>query len=109
MTMPTTTATDAAGAPVDEPALAELIAAAVQAVPGVAGLHGGAFGEIATYLPGSQLAGVRLTGDRVQIHLTALAGYPVHDLADAVRGAVRPLTGQPVDVTIEDITVPSTT
>ncbi|MFI5730011.1 hypothetical protein ACIA49_07840 [Kribbella sp. NPDC051587] len=105
MTTPTTAPI---GTPVREPRTAELIAAAVQAVPGVAGLHGGAFGDVATYLPGSQLAGVRITGDRVQIHLTTLIGHPVHTVADAVRGAVRPLTGQPVDVTIEDIALPTT-
>jgi hypothetical protein len=91
------------------PELSELVAAAVLAVPGVAGLHGGAFGEVATYLPGAKIAGVRITDDRIQIHLTAAAGYPVHDLADAVRAAVRPIAGQPVDVTIEDVVLPGPT
>ncbi|MEU4396783.1 hypothetical protein [Kribbella sp. NPDC023855] len=90
-----------------QPDLSELVAAAVLAVPGVAALHGGAFGEVATYLPGAKIAGVRITDDRIQVHLAVAAGYPVHDLADAVRAAVRPLAGQPVDVTIEDVVLPS--
>ncbi|MFD4183444.1 hypothetical protein ACFWPB_20405, partial [Rhodococcus sp. NPDC058514] len=39
---------------------ADLIADAVLAVPGVAGLHGGMFGEVATYLPGRRVLGVAL-------------------------------------------------
>ena len=44
--------------PVERPPdLSETVAAAVLAVPGVAGLHGGAFGDVATYLPGARIAG----------------------------------------------------
>ena len=91
-----------------QPDLSEMVAAAVLAVPGVAGLHGGTFGEVATYLPGAKIAGVRIT-DRIQIHLAAAAGHPVHDLADAVRAALQPITAQPIDVTIEDVVLPSRT
>ncbi|NED70757.1 hypothetical protein G3I15_58540, partial [Streptomyces sp. SID10244] len=34
------------------------VADAVTAVPGVTGLYGGVFGEIATYLPGGRVSGV---------------------------------------------------
>jgi hypothetical protein len=94
--------------PTGAPQLAERIAEAVRLVPGVAGLHGGAFGEVATYLAGRPIVGVRITEYRTEIHLTALVGYPVHDLADAVRTAVRGLTGTPVDITVEDLALTST-
>jgi hypothetical protein len=97
------------GTPPPQPDLSELIAIAVRSVPGVAGLHRGAFGEVATYLPGRQLPGVRVSDGRIQIHLTALNGHPVRDLAAAVRAAVQPLAEQPVDVTVEDIALPSMT
>ncbi|WP_405059580.1 hypothetical protein OG474_43575 [Kribbella sp. NBC_01505] len=92
-----------------EPALAERIASRVGSVPGVAGLHGGTFGDVVTYLPGSRLAGVRITDDRIQVHVVTIAGRPIHPIAAAVRLAVQDLTDRPVDVTIEDIATPSTT
>ncbi|MEV6413640.1 hypothetical protein [Kribbella sp. NPDC051718] len=63
---------------------------------------------MATYLAGRQIAGVRLTEHRAEIHLTVLAGYAVHDLADAVRTSVRQLTSTPVDITVEDLVLTST-
>ena len=48
-----------------ETELADSIAAAVLAVPGVAALHPGMFGEVGTYLPGRRVTGVRITDDEV--------------------------------------------
>ena len=42
--------------------IADRVAAAVIAVPGVAFLHGGVFGEIGTYLPGRRVSGVAEIG-----------------------------------------------
>lgn len=78
----------------------------VESVPGVAGLHGGAFGEIATYLPGGQIAGIRISSGRVQVHLIVTPDHPVHATAEAVRRAITALVDQPVDVTVEDLAVP---
>ena len=39
---------------------ADVVAAAVRSVPGVAGLHAGMFGEVGTYLPGRRVAGIRI-------------------------------------------------
>ena len=50
------------------------IVAAVLACPLVAGLHGGRYGQIATYLPGRRVTGIRITEDEVAIHL--VARYP---------------------------------
>jgi hypothetical protein len=89
----------------DQPAAteADLIAARVLEVPGVAGLHGGAFGEVATYLPGRRVLGVRLTDPGCAVHI--VVGYPhnVVDVADAVHDVVAPLAAGPVVVTVEDV------
>jgi uncharacterized alkaline shock family protein YloU len=98
-----------AGSRARRPDVSEQIAAATRSVPGVAGLHGGTFGEIATYLPARRVIGVRVGPDRVEIHLTVAWDAPVGATAAAVRAAVRALVDQPVDVTVEDIVLPSIT
>jgi len=93
-----------------EPAGAELadqVAAAVLTVRGVTGLHGGMFGETATYLPGQRVPGVRLTEDVTDIHLSLAYGAPVFATAQQVRTAVAALVPGPVNVTVEDV-VPRT-
>ena len=85
---------------------ADRIAAAVGALSAVVRLHGGTFGEVATYLPGRRVTGVQVGEQRIAIHLVALLGPPVHQAAEAVRAAVTPLAeGMPVDVVIEDVAV----
>lgn len=88
---------------------AHLIAAAVLAIPGVAQLHAGVFGEVATYLPGERVTGVQLRDTSCEVHVVAVWGSPVLDVADRVRSTVAAITGGPVDVTIEDVIPASTT
>jgi len=87
--------------------LADQVAAAVLTVRGVTGLHGGMFGETATYLPGRRVLGVRLTEDVTDIHLTLAYGAPVFATAQQVRTAVAALVPGPVNVTVEDVTSPT--
>lgn len=87
----------------DVPALADAIAAAVTAVEGVADLHSGMFGEAATYLPGRRVAGIRLSDDETEIHISLLFGFPVRATAEAVRDAVAPLVAGSIHVTVEDV------
>ena len=87
--------------------LADRVAAAVLAVRGVTGLHGGMFGETATYLPGRRVPGVRLTEDVTDIHLSLAYGSPIAATAQQVRDALTALVTGPVDVTVEDV-VPRT-
>ncbi|MCX8561950.1 Asp23/Gls24 family envelope stress response protein [Mycolicibacterium mucogenicum] len=82
---------------------AERVAAAVSAVEGVAGLHAGMFGEVATYLPGRRVSGVRIGPDRVDVHVSLVLGVPVRPTAAAIQRAVAELVALPVDVTIEDL------
>ncbi|MFC9787184.1 hypothetical protein [Rhodococcus sp. NPDC127528] len=82
---------------------ADRIAALVLAVPGVADLHGGMFGEVATYLPGRRLLGVALTEESCAVHITVTYPANVVDVAEAVRRAVTPAVAVPVNVTVEDV------
>jgi hypothetical protein len=83
---------------------ADTVAALARAVPGVVDLHPGMFGEVATYLPGRRVVGVRIGDISVEVHITVSADADVRATAAAVRatvGAAVPET--PVDVTVEDV------
>lgn len=86
-----------------QPQLADLVAAAALSVPGVAGLHSGSFGEVATYLPGRRVNGVRLLEDVTEVHVSVTYGTPVLETAAKIQAAVGPLVGTVVEVSIEDI------
>jgi len=78
----------------------------VRTVPGVADLHGGAFGEVATYVGGRRVIGLRVGGrgtDRVEIHLTAEYPADLPALADTVRTRVADHVDGVVDVVVEDV------
>jgi hypothetical protein len=80
------------------------IAAAVLQQCDVAGLHGGVFGEVATYLPGRRVTGVQVASDRISVHITARLRRPLHHVAHDVRAVVLPLAaGLPVDIVIEEV------
>ncbi|OZE12487.1 hypothetical protein CH249_04915 [Rhodococcus sp. 05-2255-3B1] len=81
----------------------EDIADAVLAVDGVVGLHGGMFGEAATYLPGRRIAGIRIDDEGTEVHVTLEFGVAVRETADAVRSTVAAMVDGPVHVTVEDI------
>jgi hypothetical protein len=87
----------------DPAELAEAVAAVVRSVPDVHDLHGGAFGEVATYLPGRRVQGVRLTDDGVELHIVTRGASPLMFTVEHVRDAVRPLVTGRIDVTVEDI------
>ena len=73
----------------------------------VARLSGGVFGEVATYLPGRRVRGVRLADGHVEVHVVACWGARVPDVAAEVRAAVGPITaGLPIDVHVDDVDVP---
>jgi uncharacterized alkaline shock family protein YloU len=87
---------------------ADTIAAAVLAVPGVADLHPGMFGEVGTYLAGRRVPGIRITDNSVEVHLTVAFDAPVRETAAAVRSAVAAMMpGATVNVTVEDMMAPT--
>ena len=84
---------------------AEAVAAAALQSPLVASLAGGGGAE--TYLPGRRLAGVRVTDDRVEIHVVARWDADLQALGRDVRRAVAAVTGErTVEVHVDDIEVP---
>lgn len=83
--------------------LADQVAAAVRAVPGVDDLHAGALGEVATYLPGRRVGGVRLLDPGCEVHVVLTWGAPVAATTQMVREIVQSLTSGPVHVTVEDV------
>lgn len=87
----------------------DAVATAVLACPHVAGLSAGTVQEIATYLPGRRVQGIRVQDDALEIHVVARWGTPLPDVGAEVRKAVGMLAGgRPITVAIEDIEMPTT-
>ncbi len=82
------------------------VAAAVLTVDGVIALHGGLFGENATYVPGRRVRGIRIGENATGIHLTATYGAAIPITAQQVRHAVAAVIPGPVNVTVEDLAPP---
>ena len=93
-----------AAAPVD----VDAVAAAVAACPSVAHLSGGGLaGQVATYLPGRRVEGVRVTDDAVEVHIATRWDVPIPLAASEVRTAVAPLAGgRPITVNVDDVDDP---
>lgn len=83
--------------------LADRVAAASLAVPGVVDLSPGLLGEIATYLPGRSVPGIRLTQDGAEVHLVVSPTARIPQLAAEVQAAVHTLGLRRVDVHIDDL------
>jgi NADH dehydrogenase FAD-containing subunit len=97
------------GAPFDGPPVdAERVAHAVERVPTVARLSAGSTGaEVATYLPGRRVRGVRVAAGTVEVHVVARWPAVLPEVGDAVRSAATPLVGgRAVEVVIDDLEVP---
>ncbi|WP_211489695.1 hypothetical protein [Georgenia thermotolerans] len=91
--------------------VAVAVAEVTRAVPGVARLHPGAFGEVATYLPGHRVPGVRVRPDGVEVHVVVERALldrrePLPQVAERIHRAVAALTGGPVHVFIDDLAEP---
>ncbi|WP_433280300.1 hypothetical protein ACQPZA_11295 [Pseudonocardia xinjiangensis] len=93
----------------EAPSLAERIAAVVTSHPSVARLHGGIFGDVATYLPGRRLTGVRVgEGDEpVELGVVLLLDRPIPEVVRDLRTAVSGMCGgAAVDITVGDVALP---
>lgn len=89
--------------------MADAVAAVVLLVPGVAGLHPGAFGEAATHLPGRTVRGVQLRSGSTTVHVVLEWGAQAQTIAERVREAVAALTHGSVDVVVADVATPGET
>ncbi|MGW0037386.1 hypothetical protein [Gordonia sp. NPDC003376] len=87
--------------------VAEQIADSVLAVDGVTDLHGGLFGEIATYLPGGRVTGVQVDDDRTEVHVVLDLACDLRAVAARVVTTARQITGGPVAVFVEDVSTPT--
>lgn len=85
---------------------ADAVAAAVRAVPGVLDLHGGLLSEVATYLPGRMVRGVRLREPGAEVHVVLAWGAALDETTAAVRAAAARVVGLPVDVWVQDVREP---
>jgi len=89
------------------PVDADAVSAAVLTCDGVSGLSAGSVEEVATYLPGHRVKGVRVRDDVVEVHVVARWGTPLPDIGRQVQAAVAPLVeGRSIVVAIEDVDVP---
>lgn len=87
-------------------ASADAVAAAATSCPGVVRLATGSPVEIATYLPGRRVHGVRIGDGVVEVHVVARPGTVLPQLAEAVRHAVAAAApGHAVDVYVDDLDV----
>jgi len=85
----------------------DAIAAAVLACPQVVRLSGGLAGEVATYLPGRRVTGVRITPSCIEVSVVAAYGPTAMEVAAGVRAAIAAVAGSsPVDVVIADLELP---
>ena len=88
----------------DLSASVDRIAAEVLRCAGVVALSSKGHRPVATYLPGRQVSGVQLEGDRIRVGVVGAMGVPIPVLAAQVRAAVAPLAhGRAVDVDVVDI------
>jgi hypothetical protein len=82
-------------------------AAAVLSCAGVAGLDGGRYGEVTSYLPGRTVPGVVVSDGRVRVQIRSRWAVPAPELAARITAVLAPLSGRrPVDVVIADIDGP---
>ncbi|WP_430785257.1 hypothetical protein [Actinoplanes sp. G11-F43] len=82
---------------------AEDVAILVRGVPGVQGLHSGLFGEVATYLAGHRVAGVRVGPGRIEVHVVLDGNVPIRMTAERIHAVVHAATRLPVHVVVEDV------
>lgn len=85
--------------------VADALAQQLAAVPGVAGLHPGQFGEVALLYPRHRVPGLQVKGATLSIHLILdlTAGRPLAEIAGEVRGLTAAvLPGLTADVHFSD-------
>ena len=87
---------------------AEEVARRAAGCRSVARLSPGSHGEVATYLPGRRVPGVRSSDGRIEVHVVARWGVRVADLAAEVRRAVAPAAdGMVIDIHVDDVDIPA--
>ena len=82
----------------------DAVAAAARGCPAIDDLSAGAWGGVVSYLPGRQVAGVRVASDHVVISVRGRWGIPVSEMARQVRAVVGPLVApRRVNLVVTDL------
>lgn len=82
----------------------DAVAAAVRACRGVDDLDSGSLASVVSYLPGRQVAGIRVETDHVVIQVRSRWAVPVIEVATEIRASVLGLVGaRRVDIVVSDI------
>ncbi|MCS5478457.1 hypothetical protein NYP18_02195 [Corynebacterium sp. YIM 101645] len=86
--------------------VADRVAADIRAIPGVAGLHAGRFGEVALLYPRHRVNGLRVSPTALEVHLIVdlAAPRPLAEIAAEVRAVVAGFLDTEVDVFFADAT-----
>lgn len=87
---------------------AESVAASALRSPSVSRLFPGGAVEVATYLPGKRITGVRVRDSEIEVHVVAKWGRSLADVGEEVRSLVEPVAGGlPVSIFIDDVDPPA--
>jgi hypothetical protein len=82
----------------------DAVAAAARGCPAIDDLSPGAWGGVVSYLPGRQVAGVRIASDHVVISVRGRWGVPAAEMARQVRTAVGALVApRRIDLVVADL------
>jgi hypothetical protein len=82
----------------------DAVAAAARGCPAIDDLSPGSWGGVVSYLPGRQVAGVRIASDHVVISVRGRWGVPVGEMARQVRTAVSSLVApRRLDLVVADL------
>lgn len=71
--------------------------------PGVVALHPGPWGEAGTYLPGGMFSGIRVSPEKVQIHITVDYRHDLQQVVAELRQRIAADMGRRVDIVVEDV------
>ena len=86
----------------------DAVAAAARSCAAVDDLCPGPWGGVVSYLPGRQVAGVRVASDHVVISVRGRWGIPVSELAGQIHAAVGELVAlRRIDIVVADLTEPA--
>lgn len=86
--------------------VADCLVAGIRAIPGVADLHPGRYGEVALLYPRHRVRGLRATPGTLEVHLVVdlAAPRPLAEIATQVRALAAGLLDMVVDVYFADAT-----
>ncbi|CAN5155536.1 hypothetical protein BH20ACT24_BH20ACT24_00040 [soil metagenome] len=86
----------------------DAVVTAALSCPSVAAMASGRRDEVATYLPGRRVPGLRISSQEVEVHVVARWGVFLPAVGPEIQNAVAPLAGDvPVTVFVDDIQTPS--